>query len=403
MYPRPTVCPQRLFRLSLAMLLLACACAAQDLTVFPPGAQRAPSLPRPGRNHGITWINSKPLTMKQLRGQVVLVDFWEYTCINCIRTLATNKRWYRLYHRYGFTILGIHDPEFDIAYEGKDAQRMLHDPLAAVAATQGTSKVNNVRQAVRRFGLPYPVVVDDFFQIWRAYHNAYWPNRFLIDARGYIRLNVVGEGQDAQMETAIRTLLREAHPGLRLPARAVARAEAGGYGPGCGSTTPEMYIGDWHGRGVLLNRYGDRDTFHYRLPRSIPDGRAGVQGRWETDSSGMIYRGTAKPGPHPAELAMRYHARELYAVLNVAHGHPERVYLLQDGRPLPKSQAGVDVRFDGRGRSYIPVRSARLYYLVTNPAIGEHRLELRPTAAGLTVNSFTFGNNCQLKFAHLKG
>lgn len=384
--------------------LLALACYAQQPVRFRPNTVRAPKLPRGNHGHnGISWINSPPLTMKKLRGQVVLVDFWEYTCINCIRTLDTNKRWYRKYHRYGFTILGVHDPEFDIAYEGKDARRIEHDPLAAIAASHGTSKTNNVLQAVRRFGLPYPVVVDDWFKIWNSYHNQYWPNRFLIDAHGYVRYNVAGEGHDALLETAIQQLLQEAHPGLKFPASYAVRSEKPAYGPGCGSTTPEMYIGDSEGRGVLLNRYYPRRTHRYHLPARIGDGRAGVAGTWQTDSNGMIYRGKAKAGPQPAELAMRYHARELYAVLNVAHGHPERVYILQDGRTLPKNLAGEDVKYDRQGRSYIEVRSARLYYLVTNADIGEHRIELRPSAAGLTINSFTFGNNCQMKFSHLKG
>ncbi len=389
---------------SMALLIaLFAAAAPAQITGYPAGAVRAPQLPHPGRGSGITWINSPPLSMKQLRGQVVLVDFWEYTCINCIRTLDTNKRWYRLYHRYGFTILGVHDPEFDIAFEGKDARRFQRDPRAAVAASHGTSKVDNVRRAVRNFGLAYPVVVDDFFKIWRAYDNQYWPNRFLIDARGYLRYNVIGEGGDGPLEAAIQRLLREAHPGLKFPGGDAVHDEAPGYGPGCGDTTAEMYIGNWEGRGVLVNAYHPGKTHRYRLPARIADGRAGLSGSWQTDRNGMIYRGRGQPGPQAGRLAMRYHAREIYAVLNVAHGHPERVYLLQDGRALPKTAAGEDVRYDAHGRSYIFVRASRLYYLATNPAIGEHRLELLPTAPGFTVNSFTFGNNCQLHFSHLKG
>ena len=326
--------------------------------------------------------------MSGLRGKVVLIDFWEYTCINCIRTFAENKLWYERYHKYGFEIIGVHDPEFDIAYP-----------------------VRNVRAAVKRFGLPYPVVVDDWFRIWRAYHNSSWPNRFLIDAKGYIRYDRVGEGGDSAMEHAIQKLLKEAHPGLKFPASYTISPPEDAFAPSCGISTPEMYVGHMHGRGILANPQGYRKgkTLDYKLPPEIEDGHAAVSGRWETDegrdpdqSNGMIYRGKKKGnGPSGDELEMRYHARELYAVMNVEYGHPSRVYIRQDGKDLTARDKGVDVKFDSQGHSYIEVREPRMYYLVANPTFGSHKVELFPTRAGLTINSFTFGNNCQVNFPHL--
>src|SRR5712692_11724538 len=135
----------------------------------------------------VAWINSPSLTVAGLRGKVVLIDFWEYTCINCIRTFAQNKKWYERYRKYGFEIIGVHDPEFDIAYPE-----------------------SNVQAAVKRFGLPYPVVVDSQFKVWNSYRNSTWPNRFVIDARGYVRFNRPGEGADSDFERAIQGLLVEA-------------------------------------------------------------------------------------------------------------------------------------------------------------------------------------------------
>ena len=403
-------------RLAEAAVYAGLLSAAWAQSSFAPPV-RAPEFPPPGAHvSGTTWIHSQPLTMRRLYGQVVLIDFWEYTCINCIRTLATNERWYREYHKYGFTIIGVHDPEFDIAYAGRDARRVERDPLAAARLSFGTSRAENVRKAVRRFHINYPVVVDDWFQIWSAYHNQSWPNRFLIDARGRLRYNVVGEGHDGWLEGKIRKLLREAHPGLKFPAQLKIKSEPFAYAPGCGIPTEEMYIGNWFGRGVLANRQGYHNghTLFYHLPAHVSDGRAVLNGRWESDRNGMIFRGqprktpasqasTAALGKATGELEMRYHARQLYAVINVAHGHPERVYIRQDGRDLTRQNAGVDVKWDRRGHSYLQIHTARLYYLTANPGFGEHRVQLFPTAPGVTFNSFTFGNNCQTRFPHWKG
>ncbi|MGH9454563.1 MAG: redoxin domain-containing protein, partial [Terriglobia bacterium] len=301
-------------------------------SVAPPGQQRstAPGMPPTispqnqgqgplGAAEGVTWIDSPPLTMEKLRGKVVLIDFWEYTCINCIRTFATNKEWYERYHRYGFDIIGVHDPEFDIAYP-----------------------VQNVREAVKRFGLPYPIVVDDHFQIWNAYHNSTWPNRFLIDAEGIVRFNRPGEGSDAAMEKAIQMLLQEAHPGLKFPASYTIPAEENAFSPDCGIPTEEMYVGNWYGRGIVVNPegYHNGKTLDYKMPAEVQDGRAAVSGRWETDKNGMIYRGKPKKGTFTDHLDMRYHARELYTVMNVSHGHSQWLYIRQDGKDLTTKNKG---------------------------------------------------------------
>jgi len=350
-----------------------------------PGMSEAPTAPTPG---DVQWIDSRPLTMAGLEGRVVLIDFWEYTCINCVRTFDENKKWYERYHKYGFEIVGVHCPEFDIAYQ-----------------------VSNVKEAARRFGLPYPVVVDDKFLIWRAYHNSTWPNRFLIDAKGYIRYDRSGEGEDSALEHAIQQLLKEARPGLQFPPSYTIPPDSNAFAPSCGETTPEMYVGQWGDRGILSNkeRYRKGKTIDYALPANVEDGHAAVSGRWETDrgntsgqSNRMIYRGK-KSGVAPSsdELVMRYHARELYAVMNVEHGRPSRVYIRQDGKDLTSQSKGVDVRFDAEGHSYIEVREPRMYYLTANPKSSSHKVELFPTRSGLTINSFTFGNDCQTQFSHL--
>ena len=319
--------------------------------------------------------------MGQLRGKVVLIDFWEYTCINCIRTFEQNKKWYERYHKCGFEIIGVHDPEFDIAYHAA-----------------------NVRTAVKRFGLPYPVFVDPNFRLWQAYHNDSWPSRFLVDSKGVVRFHKDGEGGDAAFEHAIQRFLLESHPGLKFPSDYTIGPEPDALAPSCGVPTQEMYVGHWFDRGILSNRegYHNGKTIRYELPANINDGQAGVSGWWETDKNGMIYRGKHNDAiTGPDRLVMRYHARELYAVINVSHGRPSAVYIQQDGKDLTAADKGVDVKFDAQSHSYVEVQEPRMYYLVQNPAFGAHTVTLTPAKPGLTIDSFTFGNDCQTRFPHL--
>ena len=344
---------------------------------------KAPDFPKPGAKvSGTTWIDSPPLTMAQLHGKVVMIDFWEYTCINCIRTFAQSKEWWNRYHKDGFEIVGVHDPEFTFAYN-----------------------VANVREAVERFGLPWPVVTDDWFSIWKSYNNNSWPSRYLIYANGYIRYNRIGEGADRAFEEAIRYLLAEAHPGLKFPASETLPPYEDVYAPGCGGVpTDEMYVGPTYNRGIVANRdpYHPGETANYKMPSHVADGRAGLSGKWLTDPSGMIYEGKSqKPGPKADRLRMRYHAAELYSVMHVPQGKPQRLYILQDGHWLTKANRGVDVKFDSEGRSYIDVTSGRMYYLVSNPSMSSHEVDLIPTEPGMMIDSFTFGNTCQRDFPHL--
>jgi peroxiredoxin len=347
-------------------------------------SQTSQSVPAPGGSSlgGVTWINTAPLTMAELRGKVVMIDFWDYTCINCIRTFPENKKLWDRYRNDGFVLIGVDDAEFSSA-----------------------APVERAREAVRRFELPYPIVVDDRFQIWNAYKNTFWPNVFLIDANGYIRYNHPGEGDDREVELAIQGLLKEANPNLTFPAGDTPASDVNPSAPECGGeTTPEMYVGDWFGRGTLANPEGYRDhkTIEYAAPGAVEDGHVALAGRWETDKNGMIYRGKHK-GDDPGEdhATMKYHARELYSVMNLARGHGARLYVMQDGKYLTPANKGADVQIDSQGRSYIEVREPRMYYLVQNPEFGSHTVDLFPTAEGVMIDSFTFGNNCQTNFAHL--
>jgi thiol-disulfide isomerase/thioredoxin len=321
------------------------------------------------------WIDSGPSdkkvphSIKGYRGHVLLIDFWEYTCINCIRDFRVLKRWYAKYRDHGFDIVGVHFGEFPMGFN-----------------------LDNVRHAAKRFQLPWPVVADVHGTIWRDYHSQVWPNRYLIDQNGDIVLHIEGEGKNRPMEEEIRELLRKAHPEVnQIPLDPPENT----FAPSCGIPTEETYVGDWFGRGAIANSKGyrsDAQVTDFQSEGAPADGRVMLSGRWVTQQDGVTSAG--KQG----EARLRYHARSVYAVLSVANPKkPVRVDLQQDGKPLASNETGVDVHLDSRG-SYLEVSSPRMYYLVKNPVFASHLLALKPAAADFALHSFTYGNNCQQDF-----
>lgn len=310
-----------------------------------------------------------PHSIKGYRGHVLLIDFWEYTCINCIRDFRILKRWFAKYHTDGFDIVGVHFGEFAMGYNA-----------------------DNVREAAKRFQLPWPIVADLHGSIWREYHSDVWPNRYLINQNGDIVLHIEGEGNNRPMEEKIRELLVPAHPEVsQIPIDPPENT----FAPSCGIPTDETYVGDWFGRGAIANPKGyknDGGATDFRPEGTPADGKVVLSGRWITQQDGVTSAGKN------SEAQLRYHSRSVYAVLSVPNPKkPVRLDLLQDGKPLDSSAAGVDAHSDLNG-SYIEVSEPRMYYLVDNPAFGSHLLVLKPAASDFMLHSFTYGNNCQQDF-----
>jgi thiol-disulfide isomerase/thioredoxin len=330
---------------------------AVDMTVH-----RAPDF-----GSGGIWLDEgapAPHHIADYKGKVVLDDFWEYPCINCIRDFATVKRWYGKYHSYGFEVVGVHYGEFNIGFD-----------------------VNNVRAAAQRFRLPWPVLADQQGTTWKAYASQGWPERYLINPKGDIVMSVFGEGNNRVMEEKLRALLAVDHPDVM---KVDLDPDENAFTPQCGVPTQEMFAGEIYGRSAVDNLSGHHtgDVAEFIPPHSPPDGGMMLVGKWRVEKDGVISedRGTG------AEL--RYHAKELYAVLSPAKGKPVRVDVWQDGGALPKDSAGADVKFDAKG-AYVDVTEARMYYLLRSPVFSGHLVSLEPEGAGLTLHSFTFGNNCQ--------
>jgi len=344
--------------LYLVALIIAAAGAASP--------ERAPEF-----SSDAVWLDSGakvPHSIKAYRGRVVLIDFWEYTCINCIRDFVVLKRWYAKYHPFGLEIIGVHFGEFAIGY-----------------------KPENVRRAAQRFQLPWPIVADLNGSIWKAYKSESWPHRYLIDPTGEIVLHIEGEGNNAPMEAKIRELLAAQHSEV---AQIPPEPDENTFAPPCGRTTEETYVGDWFGRGALENqeKYDDGYMVHFKAGQEPDDGRVILDGSWRTDHDGVT-----SADKRDAKAMLRYHARSVYAVLSVEDAKkPVRVGLLQDGAPL-KESAGGDVKTDDRGY-YIEVGEPRMYYLIKNPALQSHLLTFAPEGKGFTMHSFTYGNDCQQNF-----
>ena len=303
----------------------------------------------PGFRSAGRWFNSRPLDLRSLRGRVVLVDFWTYTCINCIRTFPELRAWDARYRRAGLTIVGVHTPEFSFE----------HDP-------------GNVRRAIAANGLRYPVVQDNDYRIWHAFGNQYWPAEYLIDARGDVRYAHFGEGEYDRTEAAIRSLLRESG-GRRLGGAASVHAEL----PSAGVRTPETYLGAAH-PGAFLPTPPRPGLNRYPGVSRLPYNSFALRGTWRVSGeSATAVRGAA--------IQAAPVARRTFLVMSSSGGRPMPVRVLLDGRPLRVGDAGADVR---RGR--VTVRGQRLYRLVELDRVEGHRLTVEP-APGVSAYAFTFG------------
>src|SRR4051794_28836645 len=237
---------------------------------------------------GRVWLNSPPLNMRQLRGRAVLVDFWDYTCVNCIRTLPYVQAWHERYKDFGLTVIGIHTPEFTFAqYE------------------------SNVERGVKEFGLTYPIVIDSDFELFKLFANRAWPSKYLIDKDGYLRYMHMGEGAYADTESVIQELLREVNPQVALPGLMSPVRGEDSPGAVCYIATPELYLG--HRRGLIGNESGfaeDR-TSDYSFSGTPQGNVFHAHGRWHSTAEYFEAAGEGRD-----RIVMRYSAAAVNLVLS---------------------------------------------------------------------------------------
>jgi len=319
------------------------------------------------------WINSKPLRADDLRGKIVLVDFWEYTCVNCLRTLPYLRAWYDRYHDDGLVIVGVHTPEF--GFSG--------DP-------------GNVGDAVKRLDIAWPVALDKDDAIWKRFQNDAWPKEYLYDQHGALVESQAGEGDYQATEAKIQSLLRAENPALRLPSVMALLPQDSYDKPGavCYPQTAESYVGPWHGQmianaGALNNVLGD--SIYEDSGSGHVDGSIYLKGYWHAEHQGQAM----VSGGSDSALSIRYHAIQVIAVMKLESGGPVRVNVTQDGKPIAREDAGNDIHFDGSGASYITVDAARAYEVLMNAKFGQHDLRLLPQRFGVGVYSFAF-ESCEV-------
>ena len=327
------------------------------------------------------WINSQPLTMQELRGKVVLIDFWTYSCINCIRTLPYLQSWHTRYAADGLVIVGVHTPEFEF--------EKLYD---------------NVTQAALDEGVTWPVVQDNARAVWSSYANRYWPAKYLIDRHGVIRYRHFGEGKYAETEEEIRKLLQEAgaaSAALTMPLPSDQQIDDAYIDSGR-RRTPELFAG-WRfvlshylaGRGTYVGQIDAYNTRRDQVaqlqpPESITPNRIYFNGPWHLGAERARH---AEQTDHLDDFALLvYSARSVNAVLTSESGQPYKVVVTVDNEYLTADNKGDDIIIAANGESYLMVTEPKAYKIIEHPEWQENRiLQMFSMSDDFGLYSFTFG------------
>ncbi|MFL9945955.1 cytochrome c biogenesis protein DipZ [Paraburkholderia agricolaris] len=318
----------------------------------------------PTLNGAVQWLNSPPLTVQDLRGKVVLVDFWTYSCINCLRSLPYVKAWAQKYKDQGLVVIGVHAPEF--AFE---------------------RNIDNVKKAVHDLGVDYPVAIDNNYAIWRALNNQYWPAHYFVDGKGQIRYHHFGEGDYAESEKVIQELLIEAgHPNVSKIAVGISGTSAQGVQAAADNAdmqSPETYIGYQRAENFASPGGEAPDKVHtYAAPSQLDVNDWGLAGAWKVGAEHATLAAAS------GRIVYRFHARDLHLVLGPdKDGKPVRFRVSVDGA-APGNAHGTDVAADGTGT----VTGQRLYQLVRQSGeVADHTFSIEFLDPGVQAYAFTFG------------
>ena len=317
--------------------------------------------PMPELSGAVAWLNSSPLTRKSLRGKVVLIDFWTYSCINCLRALPYTEGWAAKYKDAGLVVIGVHTPEF--AFE---------------------KERSNVEKAVRDLKIDYPVAIDSDYKIWQAFNNEYWPAHYFIDGKGRIRYHHFGEGEYAESERVIQQLLKE--NGAQSLSEATLNVSANGAEAASDKAdtgSPETYVG-YHRAAHFASAepIGEDSRKVYTLQPRLSLNQWGLAGTWKVGAESAVLQYA------PGKIVFRFHARDLHLVLGpTKDGKTVRFIVKLDGTP-PGEDHGTDADSNGAGT----VREHRLYQLIRQKgAVEDRTFEIEFLDPGVQAFAFTFG------------
>lgn len=317
----------------------------------------APELPE-----GLVWLNSDELNLKDLKGKIILLDFWTYSCVNCIRTLPYLKKWHRLYGDLGLVIIGVHTPEFGFE---KD-------------------KVN-VEEALRRFDIKYPVVLDNDQEIWNLYSNHWWPRKLII-FNGKIVYDHIGEGNYDETEKEIRRIVGEEGK-IKLPPFESNKEGEGGI---CMPATGEIYLGYVRGTFSHGQNLAHDKSSYYEILEEIQEDKWYLKGQWIAREEYLQHARRLKE--YKDFIFLRYKAFSVNLVLKTREGKPTRVLVELDGKPLNEKNKGRDVIIGKDGTSYLITAEPRMYEIVKSEEFHEGRLKVYSLTDDFQVYAFTFGS-----------
>jgi thiol-disulfide isomerase/thioredoxin len=322
-------------------------------------SQRPAAMPE--LNGAVGWLNSGPLTAKSLRGKVVLVNFWTYTCINSLRPMPYVKSWAAKYKDSGLVVFGVHTPEFSFEHERP-----------------------NVEWATRTFDIVFPVAIDSDYYVWQAFYNEAWPAQYIVDGKGEIRYRHYGEGEYVEMERVIQKLLKEnsaANVAEDIVSVSGAGAEAA---PSNDQRTPETYVGYRQAENFTSPEKVARDSRRtYSSPAAPSLNQWGLVGSWNVGSEAAVLQAV------PGKIVFRFHARDLNLIMAPAKdGKPVRFKITLDGAASGDNN-GVDTGADGNGE----IREPRMYQLIRQKRfpIIDHTFEIEFLDPGAQVLDVTFG------------
>jgi len=297
------------------------------------------------------WINSPPLTAADLRGKVVLYDFWTYSCINCVRTIPYIRSWYDRYRSDGLVVVGVHSPEFDF--------EKVH---------------SNVEKAVKHLGVTWPVALDDDMTIWNAFNNEYWPADYIADRTGHLRNSHFGEGDYTNTENVLRALLGvpTSSPRATLTGKPETAAT--------GDINPETYLG------TERSEIGTASGLKvYAAVGMLVPPNVALEGPWNGAPEKVT---SGAPG---ADVAAGVTAQSVNLVMAPADGKPKVAIVTIDGGPVPPDLRGADVHVDAQGRTVVTVSGSDMFRLIQGPDVQQHQLHVVAEQAGLEAYAFTFG------------